>query len=563
MSSRTFQAAHYLAIDEVQEFCQSLAKDHPEWVRIQTIGETYHGRPIFCLTIGDHASGDISEKPAFWLDGGTHGMEWVGVMSVLWTMESWLLGLRDGNRELQQWFGRHIAVVVPCICPDGYHAAWEGLGLVRSTLRPGRPGNVRSGMEPQDINGDRAIHYMRWKHPAGNFVVDPKLPVLMRPRSLDDPADDAYFLSREGLFENWDQQNFRRADLRFGLDLNRNFPASWGPFSMFGMDGGAYPMSEPESRAVVDTFASFKCIGAALTNHSYTGCLLAQPYRQDTRFGASDIDLLYRLGLDLVKDTGYRVFKSYPDFAYDPKTLITGVWSDAVGETFGVPCYTVELWDPYDYVGVDNPNPSRAFLEPNPDTLSKLLAGLQQKHPDLCHPWQPFEHPQLGHVEVGGVDYLHCIHNPPESVLATECEKGFLIADRMRRALPDVRVSSSYRKLSAGEQGVVEIRMENLGFLSTSGLQHAQTLCVTPGVAATIELAPGQELIEGRSECKLEHLSGWGERGFGLGRNALMPFLSTSPHQTSARWTIKGSGVAKIQWWAGRAGRGTELVEIG
>ena len=37
------------------------------------------------------------------------------------------------------------------------------------------------------------------------------------------------------------------------------------------------------------------------------------------------------------------MFKVVPDFTYDPKKVIVGVWSDTMSTTFGVPGYTLEL----------------------------------------------------------------------------------------------------------------------------------------------------------------------------------------------------------------------------
>ena len=115
---------------------------------------------------------------------------------------------------------------------------------------------------------------MRWKHRAGPWVIDPEVPMWMRHRTLDDDPEEAYFFCTEGLFEHWDGVRWTNASLEFGLDLNRNFPGSWQPFSMFGMDGGAYPLSEPESRAVVDAVHARPNIAVALSNHTYTGGIM-------------------------------------------------------------------------------------------------------------------------------------------------------------------------------------------------------------------------------------------------------------------------------------------------
>src|SRR5690606_12854017 len=142
-----------------------------------------------------------------------------------------------------------------------------------------------------------------------------------------DPAD-AWFFCLEGTFLSWDGHRYVAAPLRFGHDLNRNFPAHWAPFEMFGMDGGTYPLSEPESRAVVDAFAARPHIAAALSNHTYTGALLTQPYRPDSPLESADLRLMERLARQAVEGTGYRVFRVHPDFSYDPKQVTVGVWAD-------------------------------------------------------------------------------------------------------------------------------------------------------------------------------------------------------------------------------------------
>ena len=70
-----------------------------------------------------------------------------------------------------------------------------------------------------------------------------------------------------------------------------------------------------------------------MTNHTYTGCVLTQPYREDTPLDTPDILLFERLAHQMVKGTDYRVFRTYPEFAYDLKKAVVGVWSDTMSTT--------------------------------------------------------------------------------------------------------------------------------------------------------------------------------------------------------------------------------------
>ena len=120
-------------------------------------------------------------------------------------------------------------------------------------------------------------------------------------------------------------------------------------------------LSETESRAVVDAFASRPRTAAALTYHTFTGALLTQPYRKNTPLNKVDIRLMNAIGEQAVKGTDYRVIKIYPDFVYDEDSDVVGVWSDTLSTVFGVPGYTLELWDPFKRNGLENPHPASFF----------------------------------------------------------------------------------------------------------------------------------------------------------------------------------------------------------
>ena len=141
-------------------------------------------------------------------------------------------------------------------------AARHGLGLP-----PGPDRRWRSALDALEASSGQ---FVQIKMNPCSCVPPPQRPRRKRIRLL-----------LEGQF-NWDGARWTETARQFGIDLNRNFPAHWAPFSMFGMDGGIFSLSEPESRAVVDTFTAYPRIGAAVTNHTYTGCILTQPYREDT-----------------------------------------------------------------------------------------------------------------------------------------------------------------------------------------------------------------------------------------------------------------------------------------
>ena len=411
-----YHGERYLTLNELYERYQSLADTYPQWIKLESVAQTRAGHDILLLTLSkrtdDHGvtlgDDELLTRSALWIDAGTHAAEWAGVSGALYDVERWIERLsgergEEAQKTEQRWFSEHAIYLMPLICPDGYDALWGNMPYLRSTLRDKRDDVIEAGMTTHDLDGDGVARWMRWKHPAGSFVEDEESVGLMRGRRLDDDPQNAYFLCMEGSFQLWDGVKWEEAPRPWveGLDLNRNFPAHWQNFTMFGMDGGAYPLSETESRAVVDTFSARPRIAAALTYHTFTGALLTQPYRKNTPLSKGDIRLMGAIGQQAVTGTGYRVIKIHPDFVYDEDAEVVGVWSDTLSTVFGVPGYTLELWDPFKRNGLENPHPAKFFSDPDPALLRALTEGFRET-PNAWSDWTRFEHPQLGEVELGG-----------------------------------------------------------------------------------------------------------------------------------------------------------------
>ncbi|MCK6507227.1 M14 family metallopeptidase [Myxococcota bacterium] len=553
----------YLSFPEIQAWCQDLAAARPDRVTLETVGHSRQGRPLLLLTLALPGAAPVADRPAFWLDGGTHASEWTGVMAALYSLSRWVRGLDEGDPELVDWFTHHAAHVLPCMSPDGYQALVEGAPFLRSSLRPPREDQLRVGLEPCDMDGDGQVRWMRWRHPAGPYVQDEEIPLMLRRRRLDDDPSAAFFACAEGRFLEWDGHAWVAAPLRHGLDLNRNFPGHWQPFQMFGMDGGTAPLSEPESRAASDAVAARPRIGAALTNHTYTGALLTQPYRDPSPLSTADVDLMEGMARDAVRDTGYRVIRVHPDFVYDPKQPIVGVWADTLSTVFGLPGYTLELWDPFAFAGVDNPRPAEFFRLPDEALVRGLLrrftAELDGAAP--ASPWRPYDHPQLGPVELGGIDYLRTVRNPPLSLLPAECQRGFAVADRLRRALPRLDVTVQVQPLG-GDLSALTVQVENRGHLPTSALPFAEARGLAAPVHLRLQPGPGVEPVSGAPAVELGHLDGWGSMRVAASRHAVYPGLPHRGHRGLARWVLRGAGTVQVRWEGGRAGRGQLEVAL-
>ena len=536
----------YWDYSEIIEWCTNIAALSPQWISLRTLGHTDNNHPIILMVFGKNPE----KTPVLWIDAGTHASEWTGVMATISSMSSWYEELHTPKGK--EWFTNNTIAILPCISPDGYQHLRSGGHFVRSSLREAPQGVERIGLDPQDMTGDGSVRWMRWKHPAGPYCRDDTTPMGIRKRKLHDDPQDALFLCTEGQFIEWDGTSWKQAPLKNGLDLNRNFPAQWSPFSMFGMDGGSYPLSEQESRLATEALRSFPRTCAVLSNHTYTGAILTQPYHPDPALGDGDIRMMYEFAQQSVHGTDYRVIRVHPDFAYDPKKRIIGVWADFVSSNLGIPGYTLELWNPFAWAGIEMNDPASFFGHPDPKIIEALMKKACQE--DFC-PWDTIKHPQLGEVEIGGFSYLTTIRNPPESRLAEECKKGVQVANNMRKALPSLHVQTRIEPIQEGLYSLSFV-LENHGFLSTVCTQRAFDLKLAPRPSVHIKPAPSAQPAQQR----LPILEGWGTHLYT--QNPIYPTLGDTSSREQCSWIVP-AGSYQIKWDAGRGGCGVLDIHIG
>lgn len=544
----------YWNFEEVEAWCHQLAQAHPDWISLSSIGETGEGRQIWLLTLGHSPE----NTPILWLDALTHASEWAGMMGLIYTIEQWVDWTQEERGE--KWFQENTICCVPCVSPDGLASLMRGEPFLRSSTRGPKEGVRRVGFEPSDVDGNGIVRWMRWKDPSGPYVTDESSPYGLRKRRLDDDPADAYVVSYEGQFLEWDGVRWIQAPLKNGLDLNRNFPVRWAPFEMFGMDGGIFSLSEPEARALMEAVVARPNIVSAMTLHTYTGALLTQPYNADPELSKSDISMLQGMAEQLVAGTGYNVFRVHPDFSYDPKQSIVGVWADCLSSTLGIPAYTLEVWDPFKWAGVQIKDPARFFMEPKEHVVSALLNKASNDGELLL--WEKFDHPQLGAVEIGGIDYLRTIRNPPLSHLPTECEHTFSILDKIRMSLPKVQMDTTLERI-ATDVFRIKVMFENQGYLSTAGLQRALDLKLTKETHVRLHCGPEISIVSGAPIVDAPALDGWGQWQSQSAKNLLYPGLPIRGNRQVFEWVVMGTGTVEIHWTCSRAGSGVEKISVG
>jgi murein tripeptide amidase MpaA len=116
--------------------------------------------------------------------------------------------------------------------------------------------------------------------------------------------------------------------------------------------------------------------------------------------------------------TGYPNISVYHDFRYEEDKFITGAFDDWALDYYGVFAFTVEFWSLPAAAGVEVKDFIEFFRDPPEEASLKMLSWNDRElEGEGFSPWTPFDHPQLGRVEVGGWKTKFTHQNPPPKFL--------------------------------------------------------------------------------------------------------------------------------------------------
>ncbi len=65
----------YYRYDDLTRLLSAYAQEHPDLIRLESIGKSFEGRDIWLVTVTNVATGPAAEKPALWVDGNIHASE--------------------------------------------------------------------------------------------------------------------------------------------------------------------------------------------------------------------------------------------------------------------------------------------------------------------------------------------------------------------------------------------------------------------------------------------------------------------------------------------------------
>ena len=500
----------YYRYDELTRLLRALVKEHPNLLKLESIGKSHEGRDVWLVTATNFASGPDIDKPALWVDGNLHASEVAGSMAALYLINT-LVTRYGQDADLTTALDTRAFYIVPRVNPDG--AEWalaDKPRIIRSSTRP-YPYDEEpvEGLLQEDIDGDGRILTMRVLDPNGAWKPHPDDPRLMVRRGPVETGSTFYRLLPEGLLRNFDGVTIQVRGPKEGLDLNRNFPVGWRQENE-QPGAGPYPVSEPESRNLVDFIVKHPNLTGVVTFHTFSGVIL-RPYddRADDEFPAEDLWTYKKIGDQGTALTGYPNISCYHEFRYHPKTVTTGGFDTWMYDHLGLFAWTVELWSPMRQAGIKDFKYIDWFREhPVEDDLKLMKWNDEVLDGKAYVDWYAFDHPQLGKVKLGGWDSMRTWINPPTGFLEKEIQPfpDWIIWHTLISPKLALR-ETSVKPIGKGAYRL-RLVVENTGWLPTCVTKKALNKKVVRGVICEIEIPKGATLQSGKLREEFAQLEG-------------------------------------------------------
>ncbi len=504
---------HNHKFSEVVDYMNGLVKKYPDIVRLHNIGKSYEGRDLLVLEITNSATGDGLAKPGYWLDGNLHASEVMGAEVCLKTID--VLVKQYGKDEyVTELVDTRCIYVMPKLNPDGSDYYLTHMDGMRSSVRP-HDSDLDGYLDedpPEDLNGDGYITQMRIKDETGSMKTSPDDPRLMVSVKEDEKGEWRVF--SEGI-DN-DKDGRFNEDAVGGLDINRNWPAQWKQ-EYIQRGAGIYPLSEPETRAVAEFLLSHRNV-SGIINHHMAGNFLYRPPNNRHFDPVTGVEQ----PMDQSDENTFALFgRKYSEIINDQS--VTKVFGRSGPPRYGAIWGVFIGWG-YDHYGVYSWVPEMGSYVPycdydkdgNASQVERLKWNDEELDGKIFADWKPYDHPQLGKVEIGGFKskifdkkygtYTNMM-TYPGPVFEDFLEKHSKWNMYMASMSPLVKITDT--KVTKGESGYfkVEASIQNQGFLPTNVTQQAIKNQMVKTVKAVISLS-NAELVLGKNHIDLGHLEG-------------------------------------------------------
>lgn len=511
------QSENYKTPNQVVQWVQSIEKAHPGTVKSTLIANTPGERPVYVIEIGKETGSARNSNPSIFVGANFEGGKPLATEGAIFLTETILSD--PTYYDSLNWY------IIPQGNPDAAARFFEN--PLHEDSRNDLPTNDDRDDQTDedgvnDLNGDGWITQMRVSHPDGAWIVSDADSRIMQKADPKKGEQGVYKLYTEGTDDDGDGKY--NEDGPGGTNVGINFPHL---FRHFTKSGGIYPGSAPESYATMKFVFEHPDIAMIIsfgsTNFCYTPPRggrkgeadlnkikvserqarqfnldptktytikelvdIARAKNPEMNINESMIAGILGLGGALNPQAGDLLF--YKKYAEEYKKFLEkqGVKKERIDPSpakdgsfelwgyfqIGVPVFSMDLSGINKPV-IKNAEPTSAGTKESSKTPAEK--ELELKKALLAYSdsllgkkgfveWEPFDHPTLGQVEIGGfVPYLGTA--PPfewaDSLLKSQVPWILKLA----KELPDLHIYEV--KISPRSAGVfqLEVWIENRAFI--------------------------------------------------------------------------------------------------
>jgi len=574
------QAPEYAPFDALTNQLEALV-DRTDRASMRPIGLSGEGREIWLIEVLGPGDAPAAERPGVLVVANLEADHVVGSQITLEILRTLVEGDPGGFDALTD----RVLYLVPRLNPDGAEAMFGPLladgGRNHRPFDDDNDGRIDED-PPEDLNGDGLITLMRVPDPLGGYVVHEDDERLVQEADASSGRAGAIALYWEGVDSDGD--GFYNEDGLGGVDLNRNFQHAY-PY--YERDAGPHMVSEPETRALMDFVIAHRNIAAVLTfGHTdnlvspigENGALASAHIPDLPQFADSSFEEIFttgifgagtasggidlrgvQVGADNNAESGTRPATEVhgDDVPYfidvaERYREVTGIERVSLNRApegaffqyayfhFGVPAFTTQGWPlpeppaPEEEEAAEAEEGASGF---DADALRALTAlGVE-----AFVEWTPFDHPELGTVEIGGFRPYALTNPPPERISELGTSHAAFLMD-LAGLLPRIAIVETEVESHGGGLFTISAEVANQGFFPTALRQGVVAGSVDP-VTVQIEV-PFEDLVTGDA------------------KSSQIPTLAGSGTRTRFEWLIRGSVGESVEIWARAQKGGTDRVTV-
>ena len=123
----------YLSFSRLEALLEELVSHYPQYVSIETIGQSWEQRPLYAVTLSDPEV-NADQLPAILVQGTIHAREWIGVELLSYFMQ-YVTSRLDFDPKIRNLLKTTALYVIPCVNPDGFEYSRKHYSFWRKNRR--------------------------------------------------------------------------------------------------------------------------------------------------------------------------------------------------------------------------------------------------------------------------------------------------------------------------------------------------------------------------------------------------------------------------------------------